>query len=629
MGRGASREQGCAKGVDRKYRLDYDEQHLYLSHKVGRSLCMLMCAGLGLFLCAIGVITLVAESVYEPCDLEPAEGPRREPPPPPPPPPTEVGPLGTGSVGCAPLNATGAERGFVMYSAEAVGTRFAGYPDTGGAEHFACVAWVGGLEPGWRLQAGAQPSIGRSLAPSDVLVASFEPGFGPPTPGEGAREELGAAGGATFGYASGDLEISRDGNTTTFLVNGTALVAHPPPPPPAPPPPPPCHEVPPGGTHSLGWFLFGGLVLILSLFFGGCRGGCKYEEVEFAKHSQGVQVTVSRFAFQCIKSWKCCRLGSEKSHIDKPHAFTRDLEAQKVDYEEAGGVCAPAPRDGKTLVVSDGETLADGHASTRRLAKPVIKTLQIWNGQALSLSDAKQLETDINKFLQGEGWKGFEKARELTDWHGDEWKGTPRETGPGSPRKASRVRRDSMKRTSSFAPTQRQKRFSTAKLLEQQKAKEAAQLRNPKDLVEELQQARSIFLDLQRLQADSAKRGRPQTAELDMLVKNMEAELQQLEMKFYDAGESVPPWPTISQPPEPDMVLVEARPQPPRKTFDKMAGKGDGLVTRHDDDDYGEQEQPESEVREGAEETEAAQEDGCALLLATLARTDASDVSSC
>ena len=186
-----------------------------------------------------------------------------------------------------------------------------------------------------------------------------------------------------------------------------------------------------------------------------------------------------------------------------------------------------------------------------------------------------------------------------------------------------------MKRTSSFAPTQRQKRFSTAKLLEQQKAKEAAQLRNPKDLVEELQQARSIFLDLQRLQADSAKRGRPQTAELDMLVKNMEAELQQLEMKFYNAGESVPPWPTISQPPEPDMVLVEARPQPPRKTFDKMAGKGDGLVTRHDDDDYGEQEQPESEVREGAEETAAAQEDGCALLLATLARTDASDVSSC
>ena len=40
-------------------------------------------------------------------------------------------------------------------------------------------------------------------------------------------------------------------------------------------------------------------------------------------------------------------------------------------------------------------------------------TLQIWNGQALSLSDAKQLETDINKFLQGDGWKGFEKAREL------------------------------------------------------------------------------------------------------------------------------------------------------------------------------------------------------------------------
>ena len=102
-----------------------------------------------------------------------------------------------------------------------------------------------------------------------------------------------------------------------------------------------------------------------------------------------------------------------------------------------------------------------------------------------------------------------------------------------------------------------------------------------------------------------------------MLVKNMEAELQQLEMKFYNAGESVPPWPTISQPPEPDMVLVEARPQPPRKTFDKMAGQGDGLVTRHDDDDYAEQEQPESEVREGAEETEAAQEDGCALLLAT------------
>ena len=262
MGRGASREQGCAKSVDRKYRLDYDEQHLYLSHKVGRSLCMLMCAGLGLFLCAIGVITLVAESVYEPCDLEPAEGPSpqpcclqnwrpvtcvcdlepaegpsREPPPPPPPPQTEVGPLGTGSVGCAPLNATGAERGFVMYSAEAVGTRFAGYPDTGGAEHFACVAWVGGLEPGWRLQAGAQPPIGRSLAPSDVLVASFEPGFGSPTLGEGAREELGAAGGATFGYASGDLEISRDGNTTTFLVNGAALVAPPPPPPPAPPPP--------------------------------------------------------------------------------------------------------------------------------------------------------------------------------------------------------------------------------------------------------------------------------------------------------------------------------------------------------------------------------------------------------
>ena len=100
------------------------------------------------------------------------------------------------------------------------------------------------------------------------------------------------------------------------------------------------------------------------------------------------------------------------------------------------------------------------------------------SGNSFGPSGVKQLKI----VLQGEGWKGFEKARELTDWHGDEWNGTPRETGPGSPRKASRVRRDSMKRTSSFAPTQRQKRFSTAKLLEQQKAKEAAAVAAPEEV---------------------------------------------------------------------------------------------------------------------------------------------------
>ena len=66
---------------------------------------------------------------------------------------------------------------------------------------------------------------------------------------------------------------------------------------------------------------------------------------------------------------------------------------------------------------------------------------------------------------------------------------------------------------------------------------------------EELQKARSILLDLQRLQADSAKRGRPQTAELDMLLKNMKTEIEQIETTFHQAGQDVPPWPTISQPP--------------------------------------------------------------------------------
>ena len=55
----------------------------------------------------------------------------------------------------------------------------------------------------------------------------------------------------------------------------------------------------------------------------------------------------------------------------------------------------------------------------------------------------------------------------------------------------------------------------------------------------------------------------------------------------------------------------------PELFFERVDVGGDGLVTRHDDDDYAEQEQPASEVREGAEETEAAPEDGCALLLAT------------
>ena len=47
-----------------------DFQTFRFHHFVGRSLCMLMCTGLGLFLCMIGLITLFSEVTREPCVVE-------------------------------------------------------------------------------------------------------------------------------------------------------------------------------------------------------------------------------------------------------------------------------------------------------------------------------------------------------------------------------------------------------------------------------------------------------------------------------------------------------------------------------------------------------------------------------
>eukprot|EP01047_Picozoa_sp_COSAG01_P001667 COSAG01_NODE_39_length_33243_cov_28.298558_13_plen_187_part_00 len=92
-----------------------------------------------------------------------------------------------------------------------------------------------------------------------------------------------------------------------------------------------CHQEPPGGTSSWGWFAFGGAVLLLGIGIGGFRGGCKYETVEIdTRPSDHWTVTIGRYA------WRWVMLRETK------HVVSVNSEARRVDCEDTGGLCAGA-----------------------------------------------------------------------------------------------------------------------------------------------------------------------------------------------------------------------------------------------------------------------------------------------
>jgi hypothetical protein len=541
--------------------------HMAFSHRVGRSLCMTMCTGFGLFLISVGFYTLFSET-QPPCPLEdlflvgaPA------------PPDLDLGELGDGELECntPPVQDATCSRGpsteptdacedFVAggtcpstceHTEQESGRAFVVYRNQrtsqdSGPSHFVCVGWDE-VDSGWKLLIGG--GGGFNPRASDVLVASYgEDEF---ASGEGVRETVGgtgAANGLTFGYAAGDLEVTEDPSSDQFdfLVNGTFIVAHQPAAE-ATPPPPPCHNVPPGGASSPGWFAFGGAILVMAMMVGGLRGGCKYEEVELDKTQTGVVITISRRACMCLESLR--RMHCLLLRTPETHTLSLDAEAAQCDYEADGGVCSGAITCGKSVVVANSYfENADG-SITQGL--DVERTVQIWNGPPLSMSAAKRLQKQINAFLNPHR---VEK-RETVKFDGPEWKGAPKRDGDdlerslgggggggggGSPTSVRRPR-SPVRGASSFGSHLRQPpRLSSQVRAERQKVVDEVRTAGTDGLLGDLQQAREVYGQLLGLRRQTIANGRPVTPELDMLLRNMDKDMQQIETKLRISGQEVP-----------------------------------------------------------------------------------------
>ena len=584
-------------GKERAYRMDvYDEVKMAFSHRVGRSLCFTMCTGLGLFLFAVGLATALSET-RDPCPLEVVETEA------PAPPTLDLGALGDGTLACTtppvqvvsptclrndttvagdtcedfvlgevacpdscvyedPEDVSGT--GFIVFSQQPVTARFPAWSSSG-PSNFICVGWDG---DSWVTLAPAERGIGtnRAFSPaaSDVLVASYR-GSEFAT----ARGELQYVGGTgaedrqILGYRSGDLAVTVAGAVPSFDLNGTHIVPHPPAVQPA-PPPPPCHAVPPGGASSIGWFAFGGAILLMAIMIGGLRGGCKYEEVEMEKSQESVVITITRRACMCIEAFRCQKCILRES----VHTLSSDVEAAQCDYEADGGVCSGAIHCGKSVVVANNfYENADG-SITQGL--DVESTVQVWNGPPLSMSASQRLQKQINKFLNPD----YVETRERIKFDGPEWKGTPRRDidapargadGHASPPKSRRPRTPT-RTASSFGSHLRQPPRLPVEIREQRlQQQQQVKIANNDTLLGDLQQARDVQAQLLELRRQTIANGRPMTTELDMLLQNMEDNMKQIEAKLRLSGQEVPlnrsTSLTHAPMPPPGDAYLNARPQ--------------------------------------------------------------------
>ena len=245
----------------RVYRVNVlNEEKMAFTHRVGRSLCMTMCTGLGLFLFAVGIATALSETRWDPCALEIFDADSLAPRPP----AVDLGDIGNGILECTtpPVNRVRCVRnattaptddceafeegvvecpdscareepedvhgtGYIVLSQQPLSSRFPAWTSSG-PSNFICVGWDG---DSWvALAAESITGANRAFTPtaSDVLVASYRgsdltAAMGPPTYVSGAA----AADRQRLGYASGDLQITAVEAVPWvphFNVNGTQIV---------------------------------------------------------------------------------------------------------------------------------------------------------------------------------------------------------------------------------------------------------------------------------------------------------------------------------------------------------------------------------------------------------------------
>ena len=92
--------------------------------------------------------------------------------------------------------------------------------------------------------------------------------------------------------------------------------------------------------------------------------------------------------------------------------------AEKVDCEDAGGLCAGGVVCGKVVVLTDPTVKQSEFEDESGLTTSMV---QCWNGQPLSLATASDLEAQINEFLHPD--RVFTKEKIV--FQGSQWKAAP------------------------------------------------------------------------------------------------------------------------------------------------------------------------------------------------------------
>lgn len=247
-----SGETRLCNSLGPRVKIQETEGVFVIRHKVGRSLCAIICSGIGFFLLSIAVVTMVLEFSLDACEYnniglncwdfdeerERTDG-------------------YCGSAVCK-LEYVVLEEDFIHACAVRV-------PEC----HFNDMAWQC---PGACMHKYEEGVCTNAVVVDTDDASSASSAFAPPLPPPPPPPSPTALAASDEGFWCTDLDCA------------------------------PCADRvhPRGGVASVGWYVFGGIMLLMGVLIGGLKGGCKYEIITIDITQADWRVEIIRKAWNIV-----------------------------------------------------------------------------------------------------------------------------------------------------------------------------------------------------------------------------------------------------------------------------------------------------------------------------------------